>query len=241
VSNTNLISLAWGPESNAISWHKYFINGYKFHTQAWTQGKKTTNSGVYVKGVTEGGEDDFYGVIEHIFELEYHALSHKIALFYCQWFDPKRNRGTKVHPHYDIVDIKMNKKYDRYDPFIIAQKVRQVYYVPYPEMRIDKRGWCAVIKTKPRGRVEVTDIDEDTPYQDEEMAHIEQITEIEEIVGLHDETHSDEEVDATLVQAMEIEKGVDEDCNEDGDEDCREDGDVDSDTTIKSQSDDEDN
>jgi hypothetical protein len=73
------------------------------------------------------------------------------------------------------------------------------------------------------------------------MAHIEQITEIEEIVGLHDETHSDEEVDATLVQAMEIEKGVDEDCNEDGDEDCREDGDVDSDTTMKSQSDDEDN
>jgi hypothetical protein len=40
---------------------------------------------------------------------------------------------------------------------------------------------------------------------------------------------------------MEIEKGVDEDCNEDGDEDCREDGDVDSDTTMKSQSDGEDN
>ncbi|CAK8574835.1 unnamed protein product [Lathyrus sativus] len=88
VTDKKLISLAWGPESNAMSWHKYFINGYKFHTQAWSQGKKTINSGVYVKGITEGGEDDFYGVIKHIFELEYHELSHKVALFYCQWFDP---------------------------------------------------------------------------------------------------------------------------------------------------------
>ncbi|CAK8571201.1 unnamed protein product [Lathyrus sativus] len=215
MTDKKLISLAWGPESNAMSWHKYFINGYKFHTQAWSQGKKTINSGVYVKGITEGGEDDFYGAIKHIFELEYHELSHKVALFYCQWFDPKRGRGTKVHPHYDIVDIKMNKKYDRYDPFIISQKAKQVYYVPYPEMRVDKRGWCAVIKTKPRGRIEVVDIDDDTPYQDEEMAHVEQITEIEDITGLHDETHSDEEVDVTLISSMQINASADNDYRED--------------------------
>ncbi|XP_004516953.1 uncharacterized protein [Cicer arietinum] len=113
VTDPNLLSLAWGPNS---------------------MGKKTINSGVYVKGVTGGGEDDFYGVIQHIFELEYYKLPHKVALFYCQWFDPRRNRGTKVHPQYDIVDIKMNRKYDLYDPFIIAQKSRQVYYVPDPEM-----------------------------------------------------------------------------------------------------------
>ncbi|XP_058765057.1 uncharacterized protein LOC131638514 [Vicia villosa] len=215
VTDKKIISLAWGPESNAMSWHKYFINGYKFHTQAWSQGKKTINSGVYVKGITEGGEDDFYGVIKHIFELEYHELSHKVALFYCQWFDPKRGKGTKVHPHYDIVDIKMNSKYDRYDPFIIAQKAKQVYYVPYPEMRIDKRGWNAVIKTKPRGRIEVVDIDDDTPYQDEEMAHVEQITEIEDMAGLHDETHSDEEVDVTLITAIQMGASVDNDYRED--------------------------
>ncbi|GAU51778.1 hypothetical protein TSUD_415640 [Trifolium subterraneum] len=92
-------------------------------------------------------------------------------------------------------------------------------------MRTDKCGWCAVIKTKPRGCVDVTGIDEETPYQDE-MAHVEQITEIEEMIGLHDETHSDEEVDATLVQTMEFEKRVDEDCNEDGHEDYREDSDI---------------
>ncbi|XP_045791903.1 uncharacterized protein LOC123886649 [Trifolium pratense] len=162
VTDPNLISLAWGPES---------------------------------KGFTRGGEDDFYGVIQHIFELQYHKFPHKIALFYCRWFDPRQNRGTKVHPHYDIVDIKMNRKYDLYDPFIIAQKARQVYYVPYPEMRRDKCGWCAVIQTKPRGRVEVDDVDENIPYQNEDMTHVEQLNEIEEMDGLHDETNTDEEAD----------------------------------------------
>jgi hypothetical protein len=109
VTDPNLISLAWGPESKAITWHKYFINGYKFHTEAWAQGKKTINSGVYVNGFTGGGEDDFYGVIQHIFELQYHKFPYKIALFYCRLFDPRQNRGTKVHPHYDIVDIRVGE------------------------------------------------------------------------------------------------------------------------------------
>ncbi|XP_004506268.1 uncharacterized protein [Cicer arietinum] len=161
VTDPNLLSLAWGPDSMVKTWHKYYINGYKFHTKTWSQGKKTISSGVYVKGVTGGWEDDFYGVIQHIFELEYYKLPHKVALFYCQWFDPRRNRETKVHPQYDIVDIKMNRKYDLYDPFIIAQKARQVYYVPYPEMRTDKRHRSAVIKTKPTGHVEVDEVDED--------------------------------------------------------------------------------
>nr|XP_027186018.1 uncharacterized protein LOC113784049 [Cicer arietinum] len=202
-------------------WSKYgtsiTLMGTKFHTKAWSQGKKTINSGVYVKGVTRGGEDDFYGVIQHIFELEYYKLPHKVALFYCQWFDPRRNRGTKVHPRYDIVDINMNRKYDFYDPFIIAQKARQVYYVPYLEMRTDKRHWSAVIKTKPMGHVEVDGVDEDMPYQDKDMTHVEQLTEIEEIVGLHDETHSDEEVNVTFVSNIPIDNNSDMD-DEDGDD-----------------------
>jgi len=48
----------------------YFINGYKFHTKAWTDGKKTTNIGLYVKGVIEEGEDEFNGIIHHIYELK---------------------------------------------------------------------------------------------------------------------------------------------------------------------------
>ncbi|KAI5412579.1 hypothetical protein KIW84_057298 [Lathyrus oleraceus] len=44
-------------------WNTYFVKGYKFHTETWTEGKKTINTGMFVKGVTYGGEDDFYGVV----------------------------------------------------------------------------------------------------------------------------------------------------------------------------------
>lgn len=181
-------ALSWGPKSKVASWHKYFVNGYKFHTKSWSDGKKTINCGVHVKGITEGGEDDFYGIVQHIFELEYSGLSNKITLFYCDWFDPKRSRGTRVHPQYNIVDIKMSRRYDRYDPFILAQKARQVYYVPYPEMCKDMRGWYAAITTKPRGHVEVDDIEDEFPYQAHEMSPVLPITEDELVRGLLGDT-----------------------------------------------------
>lgn len=188
VTNEDIKSLAWGPASKATSWQLYFVNGYKFHTKAWSDGKKTINCGVHVKGLTEGGEDDFYGIIKHIFELEYRGLSKKIALFYCDWFDPTINRGTRVHPQYNIVDVKINRRYGRYDPFILAQKTRQVYYVPYPEMCKEMRGWYSTITTKPIGHVEVDDIEEEVPYQADESSPVIPITEVEQLHGLLDET-----------------------------------------------------
>jgi len=55
------------------------------------------NNGLYVKGVTDGGEDNFYGIIHHIYEFEYLGLSRKIPLFYCEWFDPTIIVGTKFY------------------------------------------------------------------------------------------------------------------------------------------------
>lgn len=240
--NTNIKALAWGPITKATSWHMYFVNGYRFHTKDWSDGKKTINCGVHVKGVTEGGEDDFYGIIQRIFELEYHGLSNKIAIFYCEWFDPTRNRGTRVHPHYNIVDIKMNRRYGRYDPFILAEKARQVYYVPYPETCKDLRGWSAVITTKPRGHVEVEDIEDEEPYQADEMSPVVPITEVEPLQGLLDETingfeqivdrnndsmdhdgQSEDEGVSIECSDKDDEKGEDEDEDEDDYEDSDED------------------
>jgi len=67
-------------------WHTYFVNGYKFHTNAWLNGKKTINCGVYVKGLTEDGYDDFYEIIHKIYELEYNTSTYpkKDVLFYCE-------------------------------------------------------------------------------------------------------------------------------------------------------------
>ena len=140
--------------------------------RSWSEGKKTTNCGVHVKGVTEGGQNDFFGIVKYIYELEYLGLSKKIPLFFCDWFDPTKNRGTKVHSEYNIVEIKMNGRYIPYDHFILPQKVRQVYFGPYPKICRNLRGWSVAIITKPRGNVEVDNIQDDLPYQFDEMPNM---------------------------------------------------------------------
>lgn len=62
-----------------------------------------------VKGVTDGGEDDFYGFVKHIYELVYNYLysENKGVLLYCDWYDPS-SRGTKIDKAYGIVEILMD-------------------------------------------------------------------------------------------------------------------------------------
>ena len=64
------------------------------------------NSRVHVKGLTEGGANDFYGVIQHIYELEYNTTSYpkRVVLFYHHSFDPT-SKGTRVDPKHDIMEI----------------------------------------------------------------------------------------------------------------------------------------
>lgn len=82
MTNQHLRDLAYEPYSCVRSRHTYFVNGYKFHTDEWNVGKKTINSGVVVQGE---GTSDFYGVIKHIYELQYNTTTYpkKVVLFYC--------------------------------------------------------------------------------------------------------------------------------------------------------------
>ncbi|WVZ25947.1 hypothetical protein V8G54_004491 [Vigna mungo] len=185
-------------------------------------GIMTINSGVHVKGLTEGGEDDFYGLIKHIYELEYTTsmIEKKIVLFYCDWFDPSRT-GTRVDSKYGIVDIRLDKRYVSFDPFIIAHNVEQVYYVPYPASRTDKRGWCVAIKTKPRGRIDSNEVEVEVPYQVEEMSHVNDIIEVEEVIRLQDIEAGLEEVDPNNVPSVEgymdeETSELEEECSEEG-------------------------
>lgn len=206
-------NLADGPFVEVTEWHTYLVNGYKFDTESWSVGKRTINSGVYVKGETGGGENDYYGVIEHIYELEYPWLDYekKIVLFFCRWFDPSV-RGTKLNPKCNTVDIRMNGRYKLYDPFIMAENVRQVYYVPYPSTR---RGWCVAIKSKPRGRIEANDADDDVPYQVNEISGVNEVIEVERIDSLRDDRFLVEEVEAVEAQVDEDEEhNEDEEDNE---------------------------
>jgi len=100
-----------------------------------------------------------------------------VVVFYCHWFDPS-HRGTIVDPKYGVVDIHIEKRYLPLDPFNLAHNVRQVYYVPYLSSRKNKKGWCVAIKTKPRSHIESLDMEDDVPYQIDEMAHVNEVIEV---------------------------------------------------------------
>ena len=132
-----------------------------------SQGMKSSNSGVCVRGMNGQLEDDYYGRLTEVLELEYFGNpTNKLVLFRCEWFDPSPNVGTKVNNMYGLVDVKESRRYQVYDPFIFSQQADQVYYTRYPE---GHEGWLAVMKIKARSAVTdniITLNHEDAPYQD---------------------------------------------------------------------------
>jgi hypothetical protein len=149
-------NIAWGPLNIVHTWPIYFVNGYKFHTTSWSEGKATANNGVSVKGTDYGQcQYDYYGNLDEIVQLEYPGEPIKrVVLFKCSWFDPTSNIGTRVHKHHGIVEVNSQRRYSKYEPFILAQQAIQVYYTPYPEKRRDNTNWLVVIKTKARSTID---------------------------------------------------------------------------------------
>ncbi|XP_049368611.1 uncharacterized protein LOC125833494 [Solanum verrucosum] len=158
--------ISWGPIT-VHTMSQYNVNGFKFATENYSKNKKTNNSGVWVKG-DDGSQNenvDYFGVLQEILELEYSGWPIKrIVLFQCKWFDPT-SRGTRELKQHNIIEVKHTRKYEAYDPFIIAQNAKQVYYALYP-LRRDKSDWWVVIKTELMGRVEV-ESELDVAYQNE--------------------------------------------------------------------------
>ena len=67
-----LTQLAAKPNKNMSTSTAYRVNGFKFHTEARSVGKKTYNCGVSVCGTGEGDiENDYYDVLKDIIQLEY--------------------------------------------------------------------------------------------------------------------------------------------------------------------------
>jgi len=85
---------------------------------------------VYVKGLTEGGYNDFYGIIHKIYKLEYNTCtSPKKVVVFLLWMIWFSRYGTRVNPKYNIIELEMSKRYRPFDPFILANNVRQIYYI----------------------------------------------------------------------------------------------------------------
>ncbi|XP_019241588.1 PREDICTED: uncharacterized protein LOC109221568 [Nicotiana attenuata] len=155
IENQFLCSLAHGPLISAKCYPVYFVNGYKFHTECHGSARSTINSGVCISDPNVG---DYYGRIQEIIQLEYRKEPLKqTVLFKCEWFDPTVNVGVKEHNQYKLVDVNHRRRFNKYEPFILAMQATQVCYVPYPSTKKDKDDWVAVLKVKPRDVIELPD------------------------------------------------------------------------------------
>ena len=167
----SLSSLSLGPERKVKCYNGYFVNGYVFHTEEYGHGKKTYNNGVCVKGSTSSElEVEYYGRLEEVVKLQYHSEQNRIFLFKCYCYDTT-NRGIIVDPHYGLVKINSKARLRNVNNvFVFTKQCQQVYYIYTLFFRKDRSrvDWMSILRTKPRGRVElVQDENEDTSVRDE--------------------------------------------------------------------------
>ncbi|KAK9725530.1 hypothetical protein RND81_05G151100 [Saponaria officinalis] len=110
------------------------------------------NYGVCVHGV-EG--DDYYGTLEEIIELRYcgEQRVYNAVLFKCSWMDNSPN-STNVHELYKLVEVNHVRKYGKYDLFVLAHQVNQIYFSSYPNTKNDRNQWWAVFNTKARSQID---------------------------------------------------------------------------------------
>jgi len=74
----------------------------------------------------------------------------------------------------------------------------------YPAFRsIDKGGWCVAIQTKPRVRIESNEVEEDIPYQVDEMSYAHEIIEVECVFTFHDFDGAPEELEGEIQEQDE--------------------------------------
>ena len=179
IANQFIQAVADGPLRSVKCYPGMYVNGYKFHTERYGSSRSTINSGVCIKGSNYSvDESDYYGRLQEIIELEYPGWPIKrTVLFNCDWFDPTPNVGTKVHKQYKLVEINHKRRFNKFEPFVLAMQAAQVYYVPYPSLKRDKSDWWAVCKIKARSVVEMPESSTQAlnlniePFQDDEVDH----------------------------------------------------------------------
>ncbi|PKU84858.1 hypothetical protein MA16_Dca014054 [Dendrobium catenatum] len=163
------------------TWPIYIVNEFRFHTKSWSEGRKTKNYGVCVRGNTHKEDEcDYYCILNEVLDLKYPGEDENfVCLFNYQWYDPVQNRGRRVHPTYGLVDVKHSRRYGKFDPFVLASQAIQVYFSKYPSGRRDKQDWLAVIKIKARRIIDQQYIVV-TAHQEDEMSSCRSV-EIEEM------------------------------------------------------------
>ncbi|KAL2929728.1 ATP-dependent protease ATPase subunit HslU, partial [Bienertia sinuspersici] len=167
--SSRLRSLAFGPEFSASFYSGYVINGCTFYTRSQDKISTMQNSGVSVEASAMHfasskdkrpvyGKMRYYGVIEEICELVYSGFT--IPVFKCIWVD--NNTGVEHDALSGSTIVNFDKEGHKEDPYILANQVKQVFYVTDPT---DKKKSIVIT---PRSRHAHDEYDDDIESDEEE-------------------------------------------------------------------------
>ncbi|XP_043714668.1 uncharacterized protein LOC122663022 [Telopea speciosissima] len=163
--------LARGPNSEARSYMGYIIKGTRFHTKVHGINRKTQNSGVLITALTNSfssqkdkhpieGHVTYYGILKQVIELEYSG-DLKVMLFKCEWAHPERGleKDELWFTLVNFIHLKYSGENVNDEPFVLAAKVEQVFYVSDPR----RSDWYIAVTTKIRDTYDLEGEKNDSP------------------------------------------------------------------------------
>ena len=130
--------LAGKPSYSVLTYEGYVVDGVRYHTKERDNARVVQNSGVSLVARTVQvssakdinpieGDLTFYGIIEEIWELDYHAF--KAPLFLCTW--ASNDRGIKSDD-LGFTLVNFNRPGHKKDKYVSVDQVNQVFYVEDP-------------------------------------------------------------------------------------------------------------
>ncbi|XP_021991893.1 uncharacterized protein LOC110888688 [Helianthus annuus] len=163
--------LGRGPDVRVTTYQGYDINGYTFYTKDQDEKSTMQNSGVTVIASRAEfdknnhstririAKDSYYGVIQEIWELNYHAF--EIPVFKCKWVN---NHTGVIVDKYGFTQVDLATNSYASEPFILAEQVTQVFFVN----DLSKRRYHIVLQGKRRilGVDDVVDEEEYNQFDD---------------------------------------------------------------------------
>ncbi|XP_019255076.1 PREDICTED: uncharacterized protein LOC109233657 [Nicotiana attenuata] len=143
-ANDDLISLALGPGPLVLRCSTLMVNGFRFQTRDIESRRKTQNCGVLVRGDDSDSTNEYYGILEDIYELSY-VRNKKVYLFRCHWWDVAHlGKGYKIEK-YGFTSVNTHCALNTNEPFVLASQCEQVFYVD----DMSNKDWFVVVKTNP--------------------------------------------------------------------------------------------
>lgn len=130
--------LAGKPSFSVLTYEGFLVDGVRYFTKDRDDARVVQNSGVLLvaKTVQASSAKDlnpvesdmtFYGIIQEIWELDYHAF--KAPLYLCKW--AANDRGIKVDDlGFTLVDF--SRPGHKKDKYVSVDQVKQVFYVEDP-------------------------------------------------------------------------------------------------------------